>query len=375
METQNQPLFWLNKIKKTLIEKDEMPLMKQAAHFSFEDFSKNLKEAFDVDFNITSSSMMWRSKDDLLDGIGENIVSTAINIAPLSSKAYFVINKNDIKKLTNSLMAKKSQENIISEDIVEEGFFHFLVINILQNLENEKLFKNLSFSYENEKIPNEDSLCIDVKISTKANSSWGRIVIPMNLKNSWNKHFLKSPSIISDKIKENLELSVTIEGGYTVLNLNELKKLKKGDFVFLDKSSNLEKPFVLRTQCMALFLANLEDDKIKIKDFAHYEEEVYMENNEIIDESIEDTMEANNEIAKSSKPTSIKEMPIKLTIEMASFKMTLEKLLKIQPGNFLDIPISLDNNVNLTVNGQVIGKAELVYLEDSVGVRILEIGK
>jgi flagellar motor switch/type III secretory pathway protein FliN len=53
--------------------------------------------------------------------------------------------------------------------------------------------------------------------------------------------------------------------------------------------------------------------------------------------------------------------------------MTLDQLMNLTPGNTLEIPIHPDQGVSLTVNGQKVGRAELVYLGEQLGLRILEI--
>ena len=53
--------------------------------------------------------------------------------------------------------------------------------------------------------------------------------------------------------------------------------------------------------------------------------------------------------------------------------MTLDKLMHLTPGNTLELPVHPDQGVNLTINGQIIGKAELLYLGEELGIRILEI--
>ncbi|HEV7737332.1 MAG TPA: FliM/FliN family flagellar motor switch protein, partial [Chlamydiales bacterium] len=69
-----------------------------------------------------------------------------------------------------------------------------------------------------------------------------------------------------------------------------------------------------------------------------------------------------------------KELPMNVTVELARLRITLEKLIQLVPGNMIELPIQPDQPVHLTVNGQVIGKAELVQLGETLGIRILEIG-
>jgi flagellar motor switch protein FliN/FliY len=70
----------------------------------------------------------------------------------------------------------------------------------------------------------------------------------------------------------------------------------------------------------------------------------------------------------------LQSMPVTLTVEAARFKITLDKLMNMQPGNVLDLSVHPEQGVDLSVNGQKIGRAELVNLGETLGIRIIEMG-
>ena len=70
----------------------------------------------------------------------------------------------------------------------------------------------------------------------------------------------------------------------------------------------------------------------------------------------------------------LKELPIYVTVELARLKISLDKLMHLNPGNMLELPIHPNQSVTLTINGQKVGRAELVYLGETLGLRILELG-
>ena len=55
--------------------------------------------------------------------------------------------------------------------------------------------------------------------------------------------------------------------------------------------------------------------------------------------------------------------------------MTIEQLLKLEPGNLLEIDIHPENGVDLTINGKIVGKGELIHIGEAIGVRVLELGR
>lgn len=52
--------------------------------------------------------------------------------------------------------------------------------------------------------------------------------------------------------------------------------------------------------------------------------------------------------------------------------MTVDQLMGLSPGNFLELPVHPEQTVILSVNGQQIARGELVHLGEALGVRILE---
>jgi flagellar motor switch protein FliN/FliY len=54
--------------------------------------------------------------------------------------------------------------------------------------------------------------------------------------------------------------------------------------------------------------------------------------------------------------------------------MSIEQLMKLEPGNLLDVDIRPEHSVNLTIQGKLVGKGELIRIGDAVGVRILQLG-
>jgi type III secretion system YscQ/HrcQ family protein len=76
----------------------------------------------------------------------------------------------------------------------------------------------------------------------------------------------------------------------------------------------------------------------------------------------------------STKPVPPHEIPLDITVEVGRIRMSIQKLMELQPGNMLELDIRPENGVDLVVNGQKIAKAELLLLGDNLGVRIIDIG-
>ena len=68
-----------------------------------------------------------------------------------------------------------------------------------------------------------------------------------------------------------------------------------------------------------------------------------------------------------------KDIPLTIHVEVAHLKMPLKTLLSLQPGNTLELKVRPETGVNLTVNGKVIGRGELIQIGDLLGVKVTEI--
>jgi flagellar motor switch protein FliN len=69
------------------------------------------------------------------------------------------------------------------------------------------------------------------------------------------------------------------------------------------------------------------------------------------------------------------QIPLTLIVEVGQIQMNVDQLLKLEPGNLLEIDIHPENGVNLTIHGKVVGKGELIRIGDAIGVRVLELGR
>ena len=74
-------------------------------------------------------------------------------------------------------------------------------------------------------------------------------------------------------------------------------------------------------------------------------------------------------------PITVEQIPITLTIEIGRIQMSVEELLKLEPGNMLDLDCSPENGVEITVKGKVVGKGELIRIGEALGVRVIQLGK
>ena len=68
------------------------------------------------------------------------------------------------------------------------------------------------------------------------------------------------------------------------------------------------------------------------------------------------------------------DIPINLTVEVGSLKMSAQKLMELRPGNMLDLDFVPENGLNLVINGKNVGKGVIINVGEKLGVRVMEIG-
>lgn len=391
--------FWVKKLDPYFEEIDETPLFRGES-FSFENLSNALKKELNLpDFSLTSKFTGLNNLEEIKKIMGEKLSHLCLSFPPLMGNVYLLLGRDDISKLTSSILSK-GEKNNFSSIVLEEGFFRFLVLFTLDQLKKTPTFKGLSAKVvEDVEIKSKAAYFLEINIQLRADCSIPAfIAITPDFRRSWNDFFYSKKSIILDKVKSGVDLPVQIIAGHTILTKDQWQSAEVGDFIVLDKSyidpvSGSNKA-LLALNGNPLFLASIEKNKIEILEYASYQEESeFMEQkpNKILDPSIdppediaqiENASDPENEdisLKNDAEPISeeispLRDMPIKLTVEIAKVSISLEKLLELQPGNFLSLPISLEDPVNLTVNGKKIGTAEFTKIGDIFGIRILQIG-
>lgn len=356
------PFAWVRRIVDVVPEMRTIPLFGHAPAFDWTKFSRTLAHELGVQkLEVRVGEQGWKEPHELKKGLGTSSIAIPIAIAPVGT-CVWVMSETDMAALSSFLLKGNAKAKAITSEVLQEGFYRFLLLNALKAVQESSPFQNLSLQMSDEEVALEAAYCVDVEIKLENRSFWGRLVIPKELQSSWKSHFshLSSHYTATD-ISRKLELALHVKTASVVLRSEEWKKLKVGDFVLLDESSfdpeSQTGSGLLMLGETPLFNSKLEPHLIRLTDYAiHYEE------------NMEKTTTSQEE------PTPLKELPLMVSVEMARVKMTLDELINMTPGNTIELPSHLEGNVMLTVNGQKVARAELVYLGEKLGVRILEIG-
>jgi flagellar motor switch protein FliN len=67
------------------------------------------------------------------------------------------------------------------------------------------------------------------------------------------------------------------------------------------------------------------------------------------------------------------DVPIKITVQLANRTMKVRDILQLQPSSIVDLPKSAGENVDILMNGRLIGFGEVLELEGATGIRLTDL--
>lgn len=66
------------------------------------------------------------------------------------------------------------------------------------------------------------------------------------------------------------------------------------------------------------------------------------------------------------------DIPLDIEVELGRRVMTIAQILELRPESVIPIARSAGDNIDIFVGGTVIGYAEIVIIEEAVGIRITD---
>lgn len=365
------PLSWVRKVAAEVPELNAIPLFGNAPAFDWRRFGSLIASRFSLPhLEIHAKEQTWREPDELRKGLGKQLTVYPIAVSPVGV-VYWMMSQDDIAKWTSWMLKPDGKTPAMTSEILQEGFYRYLTLEVLEAAQGMQPLQGLTLHLsEEERALQEKAFCIDVEIERESRSCWGRLAIPAPFRTEWVRHFEAMPSeYTSTELSRQIELVLGVRTGSVKLSQSEWKNLSEGDFLLLDRGSydahrNTGAAFLMLGPT-PLFNVKIHNNKLNLIDYAFY---------------YEDNMEQKGgEASHKPRPAegevvAIKELPLFVTVELARLKMSLDQLMRLNPGNTLELPIHPDQSVSLTVNGQKVGRGELVYLGETLGLRILEIG-
>ncbi len=383
MTAPTHPLAWIQTLSSALKWCEEIPLWGYSPTFDTALWGEKIQPFLGLShFSIQPHKTAILKPEQFLSNLGTNPVSTPFILPPLPEGVHLLVSHEDVSALTSVVLSPKGASKGFSSPGFTEGFYRYLLLQLLHFISGEeeavKPWKNLSLKIGTPApLPVEESLVMDFLVKLPHQELLFRLICPTSFQNAFREHFRTPILEIPEDRARDIPLSLSCEVGSTTLSIHEWQALKSGDLLLLDRCNYDLKTHKgtgsLVLENVPLFRVRFKDAQIKITDYASYYEE-------LMEEPSNNPPEENNEnpIVVETQSTeeiiSQKEIPLTLVVEVARLKFDLAKLLKLQPGNLLELSVRPEQGVCLMANGKKVASGELVKLGDSLGVKILKLG-
>jgi flagellar motor switch protein FliN len=385
------PLYWLETVTAAVDALKEIPLWGHPPDFPLAAVEEKLEELFRAPVKLSIENRELRFSDSALSGLGSHPFTMALELTPLSTPFYLAMGQEEIGKLVQLTLSTEKGGKGFTTPTFQEGFWHFFMLQVLKEIDELHPFGNLSLKIAaTSPLPEQQAISFDISLKIQEQTLWARILCPIAFTHAFKAHFATSASLLqTSPLSKKLELPVRMVVAHTTLMLSEWKKVKKGDAILLDACSFdpvlNEGNVTLALSETPLFFARPRGDQLEITDYVQYNEEPMSEEDALSNEEEsheeEPTIEEQDQEHLWSDEEQSKELfdpqeiPLALTIEVARFKIALDKLLQLRPGNVIELPVRPEQGVDITIGGKKMAKGELVKLGDALAVKILELKK
>jgi len=363
---------WIQRIPQELKAADDTPLL--GPKFDWEALEEALKQKFNIEkLTVQCAPWQWREEKSLFQKMGSKLNFYTFVSPPLEGEIFFALSEDDLNAIVSQLFHHKSRGPALFDEAFQEGLTTFLSLELLDIIEKIPPCDGLSMQSVAPLPPKETMLCQDIIVTMRRKKIFCRLFLSKRFRHALHQALPPPP-------KSDISLDLSLEIGQTTMPIKEWKETSPGDFIVLDRC--LMHPHEgLNTLNITLnghplFIGKVEDDKIEIGEF-FLETTKERDGMEEIQDELEEMEEAEEEIEEieESEPlTKVEDVHLPIHVEIGRINLSLEKLEALQPGNFLDLKLPPDSNVDLVCNGNCIARGELVQIGDVLGVRILEIG-
>lgn len=376
---------WIKKIEEAIEEARLIPLWGEPPAFPWEAFSEKLSAALQLDARVECEKSAWKEPEEYLTGLGEEPYTLTLSLSPLPEPLFFAISSQDAKKLAVRCLGNGRGAKGFSHPDFQEGFLHYLWLQMLDLIDELRCFSDLSPKLEEKKpLPEaEGGFCHDLALVIDEQKVRGRLICPSSFHQAFRAHFSEEkPSLANSPLAKDLFVPLRLLIGDTQLKRSSWEKVAVGDLLVLDRCSfdpDLQKGSVeLLLEKTPLFRGRIKEQSLKIIDYAlTYEENMTPrdDENEAKNAEEEESFQTAGESAESAIETllSTEEIPLTLTVEVGRLKMSVDKLLQLKAGNVLELGVTPKQGVHLTVEGKRVARGELVKIGELLGVRILDI--
>jgi type III secretion system YscQ/HrcQ family protein len=350
---QDVPYEWLKLVEMALLKVQQLPALEEHFPFPWEAAGQALHESLGLShLTLSCSKAVWKNHSEFLQGMGDMPAIVAIELAPIEGSLFFILPAADVSELTSNVLIPGEEKETFAGAKLRQGFYHFLLLKVLDTLDHLKIFKDVSLHLlSHAPLPQENGFCIDIACSLPTRTLQGRLICPQTFISAFKAHQpLQKTTLLSLGETASVDLRLHCLVGHTSLKSEEWDSLQVGDFLMLDRCSfdpvEGKGSMTVYLGDTALFMARFKPEGLKVLDYALYQEDT------AIPEESSDLL---------------------LTAEVGRLNISLHQLLQLKSGSMLDLPIRPEQGVDITLAGKRVARGELIKLGEASGLRILDI--
>jgi len=237
-----QSYTWLRKIPGELYSLDEKPLLGYSPAFPWDKFSAQLNKSLQTnDIAVSPGELQWRTSKELFEGLGDKVAGSSYSIGPLTGNVWWLMPEQSVMRFMELLLIREpdhSFEASIDDDFIKASC-QFLAIEAISAFDaigyDKKLNPLVMRSIDN---PTEPCLCLDIHITFKGETLYGRLCLSSSFRKAWMQRYLQQKADLSAlPMADSLEVMIQLEAGKIDLKPSEWRQLKIGDFVLIDSCS------------------------------------------------------------------------------------------------------------------------------------------
>lgn len=267
------PYHWIATYPKELASLDSVPLLGAPPSFNFAAFSSSLQKSLGLQsLKTVPGDLSWKTKEAILEGMGENPNILTLSVAPLKGHAYWIFPEAALKKLFTLTVGTEEALFPEQEREWEKEFYHFAAFEALQAFAKSEFDPSLLPQIlDSDTLPEAPCLCLDIALETDGQKLSGRFALSKELQEAFQNKFHSTSLNYSEGLLESALITLQAVGASTSLTLPEWESLQPGDFLLLDRCTfSLEENksrLALWFDGKPLFRAQPKENQLKILEY------------------------------------------------------------------------------------------------------------
>ncbi|MBN1208246.1 MAG: type III secretion system cytoplasmic ring protein SctQ [Myxococcaceae bacterium] len=379
-----------------------------------------LKELFDADANVSLVSMQIRPSTELRRHLGDPSFLAVLAPGALKSRMVMEVELALAHNLVDMLLGGAGETvGLRPLTDIEEGVMSFVVLEALKALSPalEPALPRLRMETVAHSVDEVASRLGDdeLVVVTQLNATLGpyggmvRLVVPSSVMSTANENLseaerrtrLRADTRLNRRMLSTVRTWLRAEIGQAEVSSADLEQLRVKDVVLMDALTARPDRGEQGMATLRLGLGNsrVEADvyveegqyKARIKDIIlgepafqpvlpssdeQREEQSAGENEDYNPGTTDPSLQAEGNALDANKPEGgelLADIPLQLAVELARVPVTADEVVALKVGHVIELHRSPGEPVELSVNGKVVARGELVEVEGQLGVRVLSL--